>query len=122
GHRGDAQLALAPARLRDRHPARRLGPVASRTQLLANTRPRRLEVGAGGRYIQPAHARRSTVGTHSLPRTLQVVSCKDPPEQALPRVCRTPSRASRFTAGRRAHGFTAPAPTRLASRQASDAM
>ena len=73
-HRRDAELALAALGLGDRHPSHRTGPVRPRQQLLADRRPRRAQMRGGLVNVQTVHAGYAFVGSHPLPRPLQVLS------------------------------------------------
>jgi site-specific DNA recombinase len=73
-HRRDAQLALAPVRLRNPHPSYRSRPVRPPQQTVTDVGPGGLEVLASLFDVQTVHPRRPLVGFDPLPGPLQVLS------------------------------------------------
>jgi hypothetical protein len=72
--RRDAELALACARLRDRYPSYRTGPLRPLQQLVPDSRPRGDKVASGLFYVQSIDPRRPFIGFDTCPRSLQVLS------------------------------------------------
>ena len=113
-HRRDAQLPLAPVRLRNQHPSYRLRPVSPRQQRLSDLRPLRPQHQRGLLDVEPVRSRCTLVGLDPLPRPLQVLSRQRSLQQEASsrlRRCRPCAlvftrRAAGFVTGELTPGFT----------------